>query len=129
MFDDTPSAGAQLTGSTKQVEWAHNIRQNMSREITRLRYLFVNPALVDLCAKQRASDPGPDIIAQVEKDLAIGVEILDAAEDAINAATDARWFIDNRYSSMPALLDRKTERRLDRAHGVDIHATWESIKW
>lgn len=129
MYSDTPSIGGQLTGSEKQIEWAWNIRDSISREITRLRYLFINPALVDLCAKQRASDPGPDIIAQVKKDLAVGVDILDAAEIAISAATNARWFIDNRYSSMPALLDRKTERRLDRAHGVDIHATWENIKW
>ena len=120
----------QITnGSTKQIDWAWDIQAAMLREITRLRYLFLNPGLVELCAKQRASEPSPDVIAQVEKDLAIGVEILDAAETAVNAATDARWFINNRESSMPALLDRQTELRLDRAHGVDIHATWESIQW
>ena len=126
---DTPSIGGRLTGSERQIAWAWSIRDAMSREITRLRYLLLNPALVQICAKHRVSDPGPDIVAQVEKDLAIGVEILDAAEIAIQSATEARWFINNRNSPMPALLDRKTERRLDRVHGVDIHATWESIKW
>lgn len=129
MYDDAPPVGVRLTGSEKQIEWAENIRHNMSREITRLRYLFVNPALVDLVAKRRASDAGPGGIDQIKKDLAIGVEILDAAEIAISAVNDARWFIDRRGSIAPDWIERKAQRKLEKKFRVDLFATWESIKW
>lgn len=129
MYDDTPSVGCRLTGSEKQVTWAVNIRRDMSSEITRLRHLLLNPALVNLVAVRRASNAGLDVVDQIKKDLAVGVEILDAAEIAISAATDARWFIDRRGAIPPDWMDRKAQCKLERRLGVHIFATWESIKW
>lgn len=135
MYDDYSSplgvGLVPMSGTVKQVDWARTIRREMLGEVAHLRDLFKSPGIQAKCAKRRAAGAEPDanIVAQVERDMAIGLEILDAAEDAIYGATDARWFIDNRSTPMPLLLHRKAEARINRAHRVDIHAIWDALKW
>lgn len=116
-----------MNGSAKQVEWAMSIKSNMIAEIERMRALFNSSDVFDRYVRIHSKDADAETVEQSRQDFAIGNEILNAAEATVNAMTEARWFIDNRKSSVIATLDRKTIRHIEGQFNCDVRTKWMAL--
>ena len=116
-----------MNGSVKQIEWAMSIKSNMIVEIERMRALFNSSDVFDRYVRMHSKNADAETVEQSRHDFAVGNEILNAAEAVINAATEARWFIDNGKASVIAVLDRKTLRQIESQFNCDARMKWMAL--